>query len=518
MKLVGVRAGLVVAVFGVAFAACTGSEDLGSKPASCVPGASAACSGPGGCPSRQVCLPSGTYGPCDCGAALADGGFVVLPDGAVVPVDGSVAAGAPGTPTGIAAAALPGVGAVTTLAGSSPGFADGPGPAGLFRTPWGIVVDPSGNVFVADDSNWRIRKVSAAGDVTTIAGSGNRGYVDSNKGADAQFWQLRGMGRDSTGNLFIGDGDNLVRRVASATGVTGTLAGSGAPGGLGGYADGAGPAARFNGPHGIAVDAAGTVYVADQSNNRIRKVSPAGVVTTWVGSGAAGSADGTGTNASFTGPAGIAVDGTGTAYVADTGACKIRVVSAAGVVTTLAGSGVATFADGTGASASFNYPWGVAVDSFGNVYVADSSNNRIRRVTPGGEVTTVAGSGAQAWTDGTGTAANFAHPYGIAVGADGTIYVADTANRRIRKITAVGSPGELQVKWTAPASTGGSPITGYTAIATAVGQPTKTCTTTGALACSISGLASGVAYSVSVTATNSAGTSAPSAPVTASPN
>jgi len=164
------------------------------------------------------------------------------------------------------------------------------------------------------------------------------------------------------------------------------------------YAD-TGGAAQFYSPYGVAVDSTGNVYVADSGNQRIRKVTPGGVVITLAGWGTLGFADGTGAAAQFNNPNGVAVDSTGNVYIGDTGNQRIRKVTPGGVVSTLAGSGVMGFADGTGAAAKFNYPKGVAVDSTGNVYVADSGNQRIRKVTPGGVVSTLAGSGTLGFAD-----------------------------------------------------------------------------------------------------------------------
>ena len=210
-----------------------------------------------------------------------------------------------------------------------------------------------------------------------------------------------------------------------------SFAGTGSPS----FADGQGTSASFKYPAGLAFDAAGNLYVADSNNHRIRKVtSGGGYVTTLAGSGAPAFADGQGTNAKFFSPFSVAVDGNGNVYVADIDNVRIRKITSAGLVSTLAGSGVRTFADGFGTGASFNNPSGVAVDQSGNVYVADSDNHRIRKITRVGVVTTWAGSGTPALVNGAGTSACFYNPYGIFVDVNGSVYVGDSSNHKIRKI------------------------------------------------------------------------------------
>ena len=219
------------------------------------------------------------------------------------------------------------------------------------------------------------------------------------------------MAVDGSGNVYVADTDNNTIRKITPAGVVTTLAGTA---GVPGSADGTGSAAQFNYPGGVAVDGSGNVYVADIDNNTIRKITPAGVVTTLAGTaGVHGSADGTGSAAQFYDPHGVAVDGSGNVYVADTDNNTIRKITPAGVVTTLAGTaGVYGSADGTGSAAQFNYPAGVAVDGSGNVYVADTYNDTIRQITPAGVVTTLAGTaGMPGSADGTGSAARFYYPY-----------------------------------------------------------------------------------------------------------
>jgi sugar lactone lactonase YvrE len=310
---------------------------------------------------------------------------------------------------------------VTTLAGSGvAGYADGTGAAAQFAGLLSIAVDSSGNIYVADNNNNRIRKIDPSGVVTTVAGSGVAGYADGT-GAAAEFNSPQGIVVDSTGN-------NRIRKI-NTSGVVTTVAGSG----VAGYADGTGTAAQFYYPEGVAVDSSGNIYVVDDNNNRIRKIDTSGVVTTVAGS-SQGYADGTGAAAQFYHPCFIAVDSSGNIYVTDQFNHRIRKITPDGVVTTVAGSGVAGFADGTGTDAQFAYPDGVAVDSSGNIYVGDVNNQRVRKIDTSGVVTTVAGS-TEGYADGTGAAAQFNYPRGVAVDSSGNIYVGDTGNPRIRKIT-----------------------------------------------------------------------------------
>jgi serine/threonine-protein kinase len=282
---------------------------------------------------------------------------------------------------------------------------------------------------VGDTFNNKIRKIAPGGIVTTFAGSGAPGSADG-AGTAAAFFGPIGVAFDGAGNIYVADvSNNKIRKIAPG-GIVTTFAGSGARG----SADGTGTAASFAGPYGVSVDADGNVYVADFCNNRIRRITPGGVVTTLAGSGSAGSADGPGAAASFAHPSGVAVDGSGNVYVADLLSNKIRKITPGGVVTTFAGSGAEGSADGVGTAASFNLPAGVAVDGSGNVYVAEISGNKIRKITPGGIVTTFAGSGVQGSADGAGPAAEFFEPMGVAVDGAGNVYVADRLNNKIRKV------------------------------------------------------------------------------------
>jgi sugar lactone lactonase YvrE len=314
---------------------------------------------------------------------------------------------------------------VTTLAGSGTyGYADETGTAAQFSGPMGVAVHSAGYVYVAD--SYRIRKVSSTGVVTTFAGS-TAGYADGT-GTAAKFSNPAGVAVDSEGNVYVVDpGYHHIRKISPA-GVVTTLAGSGTQG----YANGAGTTARFDRPQGVAVDNERNVYVAYTYNNRIRKISPDGVVTTFAGSGTPGYADGTGTAVNFWLPNGVAVDSEGNVYVADYRNYRIRKISPNGVVTTLAGDGTAGLLDGNGTAAKFNGPLDVAVDGAGYVYVVEFSC--IRKISPEGVVTTLTGNGTSGYADGTGTAARFDGLRFIAIDNMGNLYVTDSNNHRIRKI------------------------------------------------------------------------------------
>ena len=324
-------------------------------------------------------------------------------------------------------------GQTTTLAGSGTGaFSDGTGTGASFWNPIGIVVDASGNVYIGDASNNRIRKITPAGTVTTFAG-GTAGYGDGLGGA-AQFSNPWGLAIDASGNIYVADNvNNRIRKITPAGAVT-TLAGSGAST----YADGIGNGASFYRPSGLAVDGTGNVYVADCLNNMIRKITPSGVVTTIAGTTTAGHNDGTGSGASFNRPCDLKLDPNGNLLVSDWYNHTIRKVTPAGVVTTIAGSITPGYGDGTGTGASFRNPTGLAIDAAGNLYISDENNNRIRKMTPQAVVTTIAGTGTATAVNGPGNTATFNQPFGIAVDSTGYVYVAEYSNNLIRKV-AIGA-------------------------------------------------------------------------------
>ena len=325
---------------------------------------------------------------------------------------------------------------VTTLAGQvgTGGYADGVGTQAKFRLPNNVAVDSAGNVYVADTANNLIRKITPTGVVTTLAGlSGSHGSADGN-GSNARFWAPFGIAVDSPGNVYVADTANNTIREITPNGMVSTLAGfAGHPGSK----DGIGADARFRNPWSVAVDGVGNVFVADMSNDTIRKITPAGEVTTLAGqAGMTGSVDGFGGDARFNDPFALAVDNAGNVYVSDSANNAIRKITPSGAVVTLAGlAGYAGNADGNNNDARFWNPQGLAVDGAENIYVADTGNNIIRKITPTGVVTTLLKlAGADNNTDKAGGSTQFNSPGGVALDNAGDIYVADTDNHCIRKI------------------------------------------------------------------------------------
>jgi sugar lactone lactonase YvrE len=321
-------------------------------------------------------------------------------------------------------------GAVTTFAGNATGgYADGMGAGATFNNPQGIAVDAQGNIYVADAFNNRIRKIAPDGTATTIAGNGTAGYSgDKGTALNAQFYGPRGVAVDAQGNVFVADfGNNVIRQI-NTSGIVTTIAGNGTAG----YNNGTGiDTVEFNSPAGVAVDNKGNIFVADYNNNVIRKITSAGVVTTIAGTKSPGYINGTvntttGTYASFDNPSALVVDASGNIFVADAGNSAIREITPAAVVTTVAG--------GPGQSSLVGYPAGIAMDVQGNFFITDQSG-RVVELTAAKVLYNLAGApNVAGFADGSGTTAQFNTPQGIGVDASGNIYVADSNNNRIRKV------------------------------------------------------------------------------------
>jgi len=319
----------------------------------------------------------------------------------------------------------------------------------VLSNPRGLAIDAKGIIYIGDFDNGVIDKMTPDGKITFLAGGGSNTSNMDGKGAAATFNGPAGLAVDKDGNVFVADGDNnMVRKISPAGQVT-TLAGSAS----------ASAAVQLQGPMGVAVDAKGNVYVAETHGNTVRKISSDGTMTTFVGKTGAentGSMDGKGAAARFGQPRAIAVDSAGVVYIADEQYGTVRKIATDGTVSTLAGdaSGATTSSkDGVGTKAGITSPRGIAVDAKDNVYVADTDNGAIRKITPDGTVTTFAGKiGEAGFVDGKGAAARFAGPRGIAVDKDGNIYVADSDNGAIRKITPDGTVTTLGKTAPAPES------------------------------------------------------------------
>jgi sugar lactone lactonase YvrE len=399
-------------------------------------------------------------------------------------------------------------GTVTTVAGTgSQGSADGPAGTATFNSPFGLAVDSGGNLYVSDSGANKIRKISAAGMVSTFAGTGAGGSTDG-PGANATFGGLAGLAVDQFGNVYVADAGNRKIRVITSLGDVSTLAGSGASGSINGPAttatfsapswvavttgllgnptvyvseflghrirriqggtvstvsgtgapditDGPSTTASFNQPSGLALNNFGEMYVADSANNRIRKLDPTGYASTFAGL------------PQMESPAGVAGDANGNLYIADRQNHRIMILNTAGSLLPFAGSGTAGSADGPSFAASFSSPNAVFVDDSGDILVADSGNNKIRKITPGGLVSTVAGTGAFGATDGPAATASFATPKSVSTDAAGNIYVADNANNKIRKISGVGGSATVSTF----AGTGGTGSADGSASSATFNQP-----------------------------------------------
>jgi sugar lactone lactonase YvrE len=327
---------------------------------------------------------------------------------------------------------------IHTFAGNgTAGYSGDNGPAtSATLSPAGIAVDSAGNLYIADSN--RIRKISK-GTITTVAGNGTYGFSgDNGPATSAQLFNPQGVAVDAAGNLYIADTyNNRIRKVSN--GVITTVAGNGTSGSR----DENIPAtsAQLNWPYGVAVDAAGNIYIANTYNNRVCKVS-GGMITTVAGNGTHGYGgdNGPATAAQLSWPDGVAVDAAGNLYIADTDNDRIRKVSG-GVITTVAGNGTEGFSGdkGPATSAQLGWPYSVAVDAAGNLYIADTYNNHIRKVS-NGVITTVGGDGTFGFGGDNGPATSAAvSPAGIAVDSAGALYVADGVNNRIRILTPTGS-------------------------------------------------------------------------------
>ncbi len=329
--------------------------------------------------------------------------------------------------------------AVTTIAGSgTAGYLDASDPLqAQFDQPNSPAVNRDGVIFVPDAGSHTIRFITPSGTVGTWAGQTVKGFHDG-PANEALFHTPLAVTLDAAGDLLVADADNhRVRRIVSAgVRTVTTVAGSGTPG----LKDGPAPQAAFNFPNDLVVDSAGNIFVIEFSNHTVRKIARNGEVSTFAGSGAPGYKDARGTAAQFYQPAGITIDRTGNFYVTEWGNHRVRKIQPDGTVTTLAGSGVAGFKDGLGTAAQLNIPDGITADADGTLYLTEVGNHAVRRISPGGYVSTVAGLGTPGFADGDQATAQFNHPTGITLDVEGRLIVTDVNNRRIRRIDLAAAP------------------------------------------------------------------------------
>jgi sugar lactone lactonase YvrE len=332
---------------------------------------------------------------------------------------------------------------ITTIAGDGTyGFFGDGGPAtgAKFQYAWYVALGSAGSVYFTDNANHRIRKVDAAGVISTFAGNGSPVYAgDGGQATAASFNGASGITVDGAGNVYFADiSDRRIRKINTA-GIISTIAGTGTAGYSGD--GGAATAAQVSSPYGVLADAAGNIYIADAGNNRVRKISATGIISTVAGDGTPsfGGDGGPATAAQLSSPVCLALDVQGNLYIADGLNNRIRKVSTSGIITTVAGTGTAGYSGDGGAAtaADINQPLGVATDAAGNVFISDQFNHRIRRVDPAGIITTIAGTGTGAYSGdgGPATVANIKQSFGIIADSTGDIYFSDWGNYRIRRLS-----------------------------------------------------------------------------------
>jgi len=360
-----------------------------------------------------------------------------------------------------------GAGIISTVAGGGKGTTVGVAATSFaLNYPDALALDANGDLYIADSENSAVYKVTTAGIISAVAGNGNYGYSgDGGAATSAELNAPYGLAFNASGDLYIGDYGNYTVRKVNAAGTISTVAGTGAAS----SGDG-GPAASIslNYPINSAVDAAGNLYIAEDFANRVRKVTPAGIISTVAGAGSSGfSGDGgPATSAQLWSPRALAIDATGNLYIADTANNRIRKVTPAGIISTVAGNGNGSFSGdgGLAIDAGTGYPEGVAVDSSGNLYISDNSDCNVRKVTPAGIISTVAGTGKRGYSGdgGPATSAQISFPEGIAVDESGNLYIADPLNNRVRKVTPAGIISTVVGNGTAGHSGDGGPATSAT--------------------------------------------------------
>lgn len=341
---------------------------------------------------------------------------------------------------------------INTIVGTgTPGSSGDGGNANLAQLSWpiGVAFDATNNLYITDNGVHRIRKVNTSGIISTFAGTGVNGFSgDGGPATSAQLSSPGGVAIDAFGNVYISElGNNRIRKV-NTSGIISTFAGTGVTG----FSGDGGPAinAQLNSPTRIAIDGFGNVYIADNGNNRIRKINTSGIISTFAGTGVAGfSGDGgLAINAQLKYPFGVSFDSGGNLYVTDSGNNRIRKVNTSGIISTFAGTGIAGFSGdgGIAISAQLTLPYEISFDSFGNSYIADEGNSRIRKINLTGTISTIAGTVVTGFSGdgGLATSAQIWGPFGVTIDVLGNVYIADNSNSRIRKVTFATDVKQLE--------------------------------------------------------------------------
>jgi trimeric autotransporter adhesin len=342
---------------------------------------------------------------------------------------------------------------ITTIAGNgTAGFGGDGAPAisAELNLPSAVAVDSSGNLYIADYFNNRIRKVSPSGSISTVAGTGAAGYSGDNGPATAAELNLPiGVAVDVSGNVYFSDlANNSIRKINSV-GIIVTFAGN--TSGLAGYSGDGGPAsaAKLSFPEGICLDNSGNLYIAESGNSVIRKINTSGMIYTVAGAGIAyfGSDGGMATASYLDNPGSVTIDNSGNIYIADNNSNRVRKVNSAGIISTIAGTGTAGFSgdDGSATLAQLNHPGGLAADKAGNIYFSDVLNGRVRKISSSGIISTVAGGGTSGLGDnGPATAATLNYVVGIAFDKNSNLYIADTHHNRVRYMQSAVSVNTIE--------------------------------------------------------------------------
>jgi outer membrane protein OmpA-like peptidoglycan-associated protein/sugar lactone lactonase YvrE len=421
---------------------------------------------------------------------------------------------------------------LAVFAGTGTYGAPTPGPAtsANLGTPTGVAADASGNVYLTDQANNEVDKVSAAGTLSVVAGNGSMGAPTPGPATSSRLKNPTGVAVDASGNLYIADEGNQRVEKVDTSGTLSVIAGTGS---MGAPTPGTATSSQLRFPFAVAVDASGNVYIADEGNSVVEKVTPSGTLSLFAGTGSSGAPTaGPAASSQLDTPLGVAVDASGDVYIADTYNHEIEKVDTGGTLAVIAGTGTSGAAiAGPATSSHLTFPFGVGVDASGNVYIADSNNNHIEKVDTGGALSIIAGTGSSGVpTAGPALSSAIGQIQGLGVDPAGDVYTGDPNNRVVEKITSPNTPGAptgvtatagsggASLSWAAPQSDGNSAITGYQYSADGGSTWTAlTYTGSGPFSASITGLSNGSTYPIRIRAINGVGYGAASPVVSVTP-